>query len=36
MNENVNDLDVLLVTDKKSSGLEVVSENGKDGKKDID
>jgi len=32
MNENVNDQDVLLVTDKKGKGLEVVSENGKDGK----
>lgn len=32
MNENVNDQDVLLVTDKKGNGLDVVSEIGKDGK----
>jgi len=32
MNENVNDQDVLLVTDKKGNGMEVVSGIGKDGK----
>lgn len=32
MNEKVNDQDVLLVTDKKGNGLNVVSEIGKDGK----
>ena len=32
MNENVNDQDVLLVTDKKGKGMDVVSGIGKDGK----
>jgi len=32
MNENLNDQDVLLVTDKKGQELEVVTENGKVGK----
>jgi hypothetical protein len=32
MNENVNDQDVLLVTDKKGKGMDVVSGTGKDGK----